>query len=515
MASPVHQLHFLLVPLMSQSHLIPFMDMAKLLANRGIIVTIVLTPLNALRFNKILPHSKASDLQIQFLSMPFPCQEFGLPEGCENLDTLPSLDLSAKFFEATSALQDPLEKWLEEESQPRPNCLIADYCLPWTVSVADKFNIPRVIFHTISCFTLVCSDKLAHSDTVDNVMSDTEPFLVPNIPHRIEFTLAQLPGAPSRKKSSNPSFKEAEKTAQGVLVNSFQELETEYVREYQKIVKKVWCIGPVSLSKQGILPDNISGNENTDDGKDYCLKWLDSKKPKSVIYACFGSLCSMLASQLKELALGLESSNRPFIWVIRKGDYSTELKEWLVEENFEERVRGRGLIVRGWAPQVPILSHPSTGGFLTHCGWNSTLEGVSAGLPMITWPMFAEQFVNEKLIVEILKTGVGVGVEKISTHLQKEDKLVTREDITRAIDKLMDEGEEGEERRKRARKVGEMAKSAVEEGGSSYLNMTLFIQHVIEQVMSQLSSAADIIVSREAMDSMHFDIMPALNVVSN
>lgn len=169
---------------------------------------------------------------------------------------------------------------------------------------------------------------------------------------------------------------------------------------------------------------------------------------------------------------------------MREGDCSIELNKWLVEEKFEERVQGRGLVVRGWAPQVLILSHPAIGGFLTHCGWNSTLEGVSAGVPMICWPMFAEQFYNEKLIVQVLRIGVRVGVE-VCVNWGDEEKLgvmVKREDIEKAVKKLMDEGDgEGEERRERARQVGKMAKRAVE-GGSSYLNMTLLIQHVMELV---------------------------------
>lgn len=114
------------------------------------------------------------------------------------------------------------------------------------------------------------------------------------------------------------------------------------------------------------------------------------------------------------------------------------------------------------------------------------MEGVCAGVPMITWPMFAEQFYNEKLIVQVLKIGVRVGVD-VCMHWGEEENdgiYVKREDIRRAIDEVMDEREEGEERRKRARELGEMAKSAMEEGGSSYLNMTLFIEEIIQQVSS-------------------------------
>lgn len=138
-------------------------------------------------------------------------------------------------------------------------------------------------------------------------------------------------------------------------------------------------------------------------------------------------------------------------------------------------------MIHGWAPQVMILSHPSVGGFLTHCGWNSTLEGITAGLPMITWPVFADQFCNEKFIVHVIKTGVRVGVE-LPVLLGEEEKvgvLVKHDKIKTIIDEVMDGGEEGEERRKRARKLGEMAKRATEEEGSSFKNIELLIQDVV------------------------------------
>lgn len=478
------------------------------------------------------------------------------------MDSLPSLDSAPQFFKASNMFEHPLEKWLQQTSdsadQALPSCIVADFCLPWTANIAHKFNIPRVIFHGISCFTLVCSKMITRSKVLDGVMSDSEPFLVPDMPDRIEFIKAQIPEVARKSKEETSGtkdelkglidqFKKAEISAQGILVNTFQELEPKYVEEYQKMVKKVWCIGPGFMSKQAISPPSSGGN-NMDEKDCHLFEWLAPMKPRSVVYACFGSLCKMSASQMKELALGLEASNRPFIWVIKKGDYSAALEAWFEEAKFQERVKGRGLVIRGWAPQVLILSHPATGGFLTHCGWNSTLEGVSAGLPMITWPMFAEQFYNDKLIVQVLRTGAGVGAKECVSmgvvsadhHDEQEDidrVKVKSKDIKKAIDEVMDEGEEGEERRRRAWKLGEVAKKAVQEGGSSYLNMTLFIQHVThEQVLMNqdlsksthvsgfikkvlmnqevVSAAAENIVSREARDSMQLDRPSALDVVS-
>ena len=149
-----------------------------------------------------------------------------------------------------------------------------------------------------------------------------------------------------------------------------------------------------------------------------------------------------------------------------------ENEEWL-PEGFEERTKGKGLIIRGWAPQVLILDHKAVGGFVTHCGWNSAIEGIAAGLPMVTWPMGAEQFYNEKLLTKVLKTGVNVG----ATELVKKGKLISREEVEKAVREVI-VGEEAEERRERAKKLGEMAKAAVEEGGSSFKDLNKFMVEV-------------------------------------
>ncbi|CAI9762097.1 unnamed protein product [Fraxinus pennsylvanica] len=471
MASEIQQLHFLVVPLMSQSHIIPLTDIAKLIARQGVTVSIITTPLNAARYKPIIDNAIEENLKIQMISLKFPCQEAGLPEGCENMDTITSPELVNQFFLACELLQTQLEK-LIGELEPKPDCMISSNALPWTQEVAQKCKIPRYIFETISCFTLLCSRKIMKIIEDNTIVSNSESFSISDIPHKIEFTKSQLPEQIFQKKKLPESMREksdnykglvekilqVEGSAQGILVNSFQDLEPWYVEEYKKIVKKnLWCIGPVSLSN-----NKASINEHPS------MMWLDSMKPRSVIYACFGSLCRISFEQLKEIGLGLEASNFPFIWIIRGHESSAEVEKWLAEDKFEERVKGRGLVIRGWAPQVLILSHSSIGGFLTHCGWNSTLEGVCAGVPMITWPMFAEQFYNEKFIVHVLRIGVRIGVEKSGGFIEGDQ-------VKRAIELLMDEGE-GEERRKRALKLGETAKEAVEEGGSSYSNITMLIQ---------------------------------------
>lgn len=482
------QVHFVLFPLMAPGHMIPMVDIGKLLAQCGIKITILTTAHNSKRFSKTIARATESGLQIQLLELHFPCTEAGLPDGCENLDMLPSLDMAGKFFVAISMIRQEVEQIIEKLT-PKPNCLISDMGFPWTAQIAQKFHIPRIVFHGTCCFSLLCSHNIFASKILDTLNSDTEYFVVPGLPDRVEVTKAQVSGSMPNKNSNSAAMKdfrdqirEAERTSYGVVVNSFEELEPEYVKEYRKVKgEKVWCIGPVSLCNRDKLDMVERGKQNSIDEKS-CLNWLDSQKPRCVVYASLGSLSRLDPSQLMELAFGLEESNRPFLWAFGGGgEKSTQLEKLISDNGFEERIKDRGLLIRGWAPQVLILSHQAVGGFLSHCGWNSTIEGISAGIPMVTWPQFAEQFCNEKLITEILKIGVSLGVS-VPVKWGEEDKigvLVKSEDVKKAVERLMDEGKEGEERRRRAKDLGEKANKAVDEGGSSYHSLTLLIQDVM------------------------------------
>eukprot|EP01018_Ginkgo_biloba_P007284 Gb_20806 [translate_table: standard] len=237
--------------------------------------------------------------------------------------------------------------------------------------------------------------------------------------------------------------------------------------------KPVWAIGPVSLC-------NAKGKEMSERGKAAsieeakCLQWLDSQSPRSVVYVSFGSHPHISDKQIHEIALGLEASQQPFIWVMR--DYSLENthdERCKFPEEFEERtLKKRGVIIRGWAPQLLILSHPSVGGFITHCGWNSTLESICAGVPMITWPLFAEQHLNAKMVIEILRIGLPIPSCESNDYM-----LVGWECIKRAVLELLVE-EKGRGARCRAIELGEAAQRALKKGGSSYKRIDALIQQM-------------------------------------
>ncbi|KAJ8539242.1 hypothetical protein K7X08_013494 [Anisodus acutangulus] len=476
------QPHFVLFPFMAQGHMIPMIDIARLLAQRGVIVTILLTPLNANRFNSVIARAVETGLKIHVVHLNFPSLEAGLPEGCENCDIIPSIDMVKNFFIATQMLETQVEELLQDLKPSPPNCLVSDMHFPWTTKVAKKINIPRIVFHGMCSFALLCLHNLRDWKFLESISSDTEYFSVPGLPDEVEVTKAQLKAIvdPSNAewREFGDQMKEAEDQAYGIVVNSFEELEPEYVEGVKKAKGlKVWTIGPVSLCNKEKLDKVERGNKASIDVH-YCIKWLDPREPDSVLFVCLGSLSRLATSQMIELALGLELSKRPFIWVVRH--ISDEFRKWLNEENFEARVQKQGILIHGWAPQVLILSHPSVGGFLTHCGWNSTIEGISVGVPMITWPLFAEQFCNERLIVDVLKTGLKAGMENAVMFLEEEKvgTLVHKDDIKLVIERVMGEEEEAKTTREKAQKLGEMARRALEEGGSSHLNLTKLIQDV-------------------------------------
>ncbi|XP_020251592.1 scopoletin glucosyltransferase-like [Asparagus officinalis] len=472
-------LHILLFPFMAQGHILPMLDMAKLFAVRGLKATILTTPANSPLFQPSIDRANGSGYSypIQLHLIPFPSGS-GLPEGCENMSFVPS-HLKPNFFEATRMLREPFDQVLRGLL---PDCVVTGAFFPWTTDVAAERGIPRLVFYGSNYFSRCASYTVKRHKILENSTEEMEPLLLPDLPHRIELLKSQIQdfkkAAPFLVDLLNQVY-ESESRSYGLLVNSFYELEPDYADYYRNVIGgRTWAIGPMSLCNEDAFEKSSRGNFAKEFDHDACLNWLDSKSAGSVIYVCFGSACEFTVAQLRELALGLEASNHPFIWVVRKGG------EEAIPRGFEERVKGKGFIIQGWAPQVLILNHKAVGGFLTHCGWNSSLEGISAGLPFITWPLFAEQFYNERLITDVLRIGIAVGVKEY-TWRPEERALVEAAIIEKEVNRLMGEGEEAEERRRKAKELGEKAKKAVDEEGSSYVGLSNLIEELKGNVKNQ------------------------------
>ncbi|KAG6761386.1 hypothetical protein POTOM_034601 [Populus tomentosa] len=332
-------------------------------------------------------------------TIEFSTVETGLPEGCENADLIISRamgwDMLKKFFVATAILQEPLERLLEEI---HPDCLIADMFFPWTTDAAAKFGIPRLVFHGTSFFSLCVGQSLRLYEPHKKVSSDCEPFFMPNLPDDIKLTRNELP-FPERLDDESDfhkmykKVKEGDSKSYGVVVNSFYELEPVYADHYRKAFgRKAWHVGPVSLCNRNI-DDKAERGREASINENECLSWLETKKPNSVVYVCFGSMVNLSASQLKEIAKGLEAS---------------------------------------------------------------------------------EQFYNEKLVTQILKIGIRIGVQEQA--LLGGDSIKSKA-LEEALSRLM-EGEEAEEMRSKTKAFGKMARKALEEGGSSYSDLNALIEEL-------------------------------------
>jgi hypothetical protein len=192
-------------------------------------------------------------------------------------------------------------------------------------------------------------------------------------------------------------------------------------------------------------------------------------------------MTSFATSELHQLARGLNLSGKNFVWVIARS--GPDSSEWM-PEGFAELIAcgDRGFIIRGWAPQMLILNHPVLGGFVTHCGWNSTLEALSAGVPMVTWPRYADQFYNEKLVVEVLNVGVSVGAKDYASAMEAHE-VIAGEVIAESIGRLMGGSEEGDTIQKRAKGLCVEARRAVEKGGSSHSD----VGRLVDELMARRS----------------------------
>lgn len=197
---------------------------------------------------------------------------------------------------------------------------------------------------------------------------------------------------------------------------------------------------------------------------DTYMKWLDSKEVMSVVYVSFGSLAALGEEQMEEIAWGLRNSNYHFLWVVRASE------ENKLPKNFVEETSERGLVVR-WCRQLEVLEHKAIGCFITHCGWNSTLEALSLGVPMVAMQQWIDQTTNAKFIEDVWGVGVRVKMD--------EKGMVRREKVEECIKEVMEEGERREEIKKNAVKWKELAKEAVDEGGSSDKNINEFVSKII------------------------------------
>ncbi|KAK1392392.1 UDP-glucosyltransferase 73B2 [Heracleum sosnowskyi] len=338
MASKDQNLHVLILPYLTPSHMIPLVDIGRLFAGRGVIVTIITTPHNALLFKSSIDQDLESGHHISVHELTFPSKEVDLPEGIENFNSITSSEMATKVFFGVMLLQKPIEDFIRKLS---PNCIFSDMFYPWTADLANELNIPRLMFYPSGLLSHCVAHSLSIYAPHDSVESETESFLVPNLPHEIEMKRCELPEhvkIKTRYGELMKAIEESEQKSYGTLHNTFYELEPAYADHY-------------------------------------------------------------------------------------------------------------------------------------------VLEAVVAGVPLVTWPLFAEHFYNEKL-VELLKIGVKVGADVWNSGFEIKSPLVGRELIENALSKLLDGSDESLIIRRRAEEIGVMARGAVMDGGSSLNQLADLIEEM-------------------------------------
>ncbi|KAI7724866.1 LOW QUALITY PROTEIN: hypothetical protein M8C21_006980 [Ambrosia artemisiifolia] len=411
--------------------MIPLVQAARLFAARGVRSTIVTTVHNALTFQASIDHDIERGYPITVHTINFPASEVELPIGIENLSSCTNEEMISKIYRSTALLptHTPIAQLIRDVARSRLHLL----------GHVDnmELNIPRLVFYPNNFIYHAVSHSLkVHASLIS---SEFLSFVVPDLPDNITMKRSQLSHHFVSKTEMGDwmeRVQQSKKRSYGIAHNTFYEIEPAYADHVKKIKgTKVF-----------------SRNNNLVLEKHSCLTWLDDQKPNSVIYVCFGSMVRFPEAQITEIAFGWKEGNKGIGGL---------------PEGFDERI---GMKNKGWAPRLEILQHPSLGGFLTRCGWNSVLETAAAGVPLITWPLYADHFYNEKLM-ELLGIGVGIGADVWNPSFVITSPVIRKQAILEAIELLTSQSIIADRIRQNSKDLAIKAKKVVEEDGSlNHLN---------------------------------------------
>ncbi|XP_074275230.1 anthocyanidin 3-O-glucosyltransferase 2-like [Silene latifolia] len=472
------------VPVPSMGHMLSTLQLAKLIlqTNQTISISIYIVK---------LPNATASvDTYVESQSRdnPYPTRL--------TFVTFPPLpnppDKSATSFSTVLDLYKPIvKKAIEDRIRdgfPKPVGFVLDMFCTTMLDVANELGIPSYVFFTSGANFLnlnLHAQSLIDDHGVDVVTEFSDPgftVVVPGFKNPVPSKVI-----PSSMQLKSPfcelifEFTRRFRKMKGILVNTYAELESLPIQallnsDIHKI-PPVYPVGPlVELDSKG--------------NAESVIEWLDCQPESSVVFLCFGRSMGIFdEEQVKEIANGLEKSGHRFLWSLRKPpppEGSTEAPSnnndvflEALPEGFIDRTSHIGKII-GWAPQVAILAHPAIGGFVSHCGWNSTLECLWFGVPMATWPLYAEQQLNAFELVKELELAVEIRIDyKMDVYTRKGNFLVTAAEIENGVKNLMSMDDE---MREKVKKKSDEGKKALQGGGSSYNSLGCFIEDVLSNI---------------------------------
>ncbi|KAF7848368.1 hypothetical protein BT93_L2054 [Corymbia citriodora subsp. variegata] len=469
--------HAVCIPFPAQSHINAMLNLAKLLHHKGFHVTFVNSEYN---HNRLLRSHGPSSLD------GLPSFRFRtIPDGLPHSDGDTTQDIPALCQSTQKSclpyFQDLLDKLNEESATlgfPPVSCMVSDGSMTFTLDAAEAIGVPEVLFSPMSACAFM--GFMQYRSLVDKGLTPLKDarYLTNGY---LDTIIDWIPGMRNIRLKDLPTFIRTTdlddqmlnfclveyaraKRASALVFNTFERLEHEVLDALKAMLPPIYTLGPIHL-----LVEQLSNNDtrpircNLWTEELGCIEWLDSKQPGSVVYVNFGSVTVMSPEQLVEFAWGLANSGQTFLWVIRP-DLVVGDKAILPPE-FSATTRERSLLA-SWCPQERVLSHPAVGGFLTHSGWNSTIESIAAGVPVVCWPFFADQQTNCKYSCE--EWGIGMEI----------DGDVKREDVERQVRELM-EGESGKEMKRKVMEWKEMAREATRPFGSSFLNLHEVINKVL------------------------------------
>ncbi|XVE86801.1 hypothetical protein DITRI_Ditri18aG0063400 [Diplodiscus trichospermus] len=466
--------HAVCVPFPAQGHVSPMMQLAKLLHSRGFHITFVNTEFNHRR----LIRSKGPDSVKGLPDFRFETIPDGLPPSDRDATQDPPVICDSTRKNCLAPFIEVVAKLNSSPRVPTVTCIISDGLMSFAIKAADVLGIPEVQFWTASA----CS-FLGYLQFSELLKRGIFPFKNENFlsDGTLETPIDWIPGISNIRLRDIPSFIRANNPddimfdftgseaqnclkSPAIIFNTFDEFEHEVLEAIANKFPRIYATGPLPLLSRH-LPEGPSKSINSSLWKEdtNCIQWLNKREPHSVVYVNYGSVTVMSEQHLKEFAWGLANCKHPFLWIVRPdvvmGDSA------ILPEEFFEEIKDRGLIT-SWCPQYQVLSHPSVGVFLTHCGWNSTLEAICGGVPLICWPFFADQQTNCRYAC----TAWGIGMEV--------DHDVKRENIEYLVKEMM-EGDKAKKMKEKALEWKKKAELATDVGGSSYNDFDRFIKEAL------------------------------------
>lgn len=456
--------HILLITYPAQGHINPSLQLAQRLVDMGMEVTFT-TSISGRRcipksYWDVNPNSTSKiHLRLNLFSD-------GYDQGIKNLADADDFYVKLKSF-STKCLEETIAS---SAQQGNPiTCLVYTMFYHWVAEVARGFDLPSMLYwiQPASVFAIYYYYFNGYMEAFDQI--DDPSWSI------------QLPGLPLLNKGDLPSFlipstqdiyTKRSKTLAAlkqhfdalssypmaeVLVNSFQHLEHDALKSIEKV--NLLAVGPVIQSA------SLEGKHDSLENSKKHMDWLNSKGESSVIYLSFGTMIKIPKLETEEIAKGLLTSGRPFMWIMKKNEDEKEEDKLSCMERLEEQ----GLIVP-WCSQIEVLSHKALGCFVTHCGWNSTLESLSSGVPVVAYPKWTDQGTIAKMIQDVWKTGVRVN--------GSEQGNVDGDEIYRCLETVMGGGQKAQDLRRNAEKWKYLAREAVKQGGTSYNILKGFVQQM-------------------------------------